>query len=317
MIVILPLPNHTWVKVAYRCLVLFNFIDVLKEERDRTLKEMQRLCDQRVELVQRTEGEKLKALETQYRQQLNKVQQDLESMLRQQEHVIKVKNEVEDSLQKELETAQRDSRRQQELRKNERERYERMIADLKSKISELETRLKNVRTSSTTATRPSLRLDWSSSNQEKRLVEMQRQHDTRIASLVRQFEREKESALQILKTRIKAEVSLLVPRIKEQCQRAFSEKLARTKEVLASHYRTHYEDQIRKLQEEQAMERRLWQRQMRENLEHDRHEIINKLKAKYELRILDVRNECERRILQRLRDSRHDVSLESDDSFVI
>ena len=155
------------------------------------------------------------------------------------------------------------------------------------------------------------------SEYERRLIEIQRDNDNKIGNLVRHFEKEKSSALEILKTKIRAEVSLLIPRIKEQCARIYSEKLGRVREALAQRFREQYEGQLHRMRDDHAVERRLWQRQLRDQIERERAEIAQKLRAKYEMRMLDVKNECERRILERLRGGRGgpDYS-DSDLSFV-
>jgi hypothetical protein len=298
-----------------------SLIDRMKEERDRALQEMQRLCDQRVESVQRGEGERFKKLEEEYRKHLDSVKQDLDTMLRQHEQVTKVKNEVQKGLEVELNATKRELRKERGSRETDKEKYHRTIRELKDKIRDLERELAEIKRYGRSRTAVSFAKDVNSpgfsSDYERRLGEMQRENDAKISGLVRHFEKEKTSALEILKTKIRAEVSLLIPRIKEQCARVYSEKLVNIKESLAARFREQYEGQLRRVRDEHGMERRLWQRQLREQVEQERAEIAQKLRAKYELRILDVKNECERRILQRLREGRRDSDYsDSDLSFV-
>jgi hypothetical protein len=231
------------------------------------------------------------------------LQKDLDEMLYQHQQVIKLKNEVENGLQMELDVAKKDLRRERDQRESEREKLQRNIRDLKERIRDLERRPSG-RTRTVSFADGDDRCDY-----QRRLVELQRENDAKISNLVRHFEKEKSAAIEILKTKIKAEISLLIPRIKEQCQRAYVGKIQDLRDSLSSQYRNQYEETVRRLKEEHVLERRVWQRQTRDQLEYCKSEIIQKLRAKYELRILDVQNECERRILDRMR--RYD----SDQSF--
>lgn len=299
--------------------------DMLKVEKEKTMSEMQQLCDRRIESIQRSETERIQRLEADYRQQLSKLQQDLDSMLHQHQQVIKLKNEVERGLQLELDITRRDLKREKEARQTEKERLQKNIRELNEKIRDLERKVTTLNRAKQKKKRSVTFRDYDdyeyedeSQNErlsratveeyEERISNMRMEHDAKIANLVRHFEKEKAAALEILRSKVKAEISLLVPRIKEQYLRAYSNKLKGIKEDVASRLRTEFEAKMRRLREEQAMERRLWQRQTREIVERERQEALQKLKAKYELKLMDVRNECERRILQRLRANRRGLA---------
>lgn len=295
-----------------------SMVEVLKAERDKAIADMQHMCDQRVEAVQRSQADRVDLLEGEYRKQLAKLQLDLDNMLRQHQQVIKLKNEVEHGLQMELDVARRDLKREKDTRESEKERHARAMRETNERLRELQRSVVDGEEYKGRGRRVTFSGSGSPAREyERRLAEMQRESDSKISGLARQFEKEKAAALEILKTRIKAEVNLLVPRIKEQCQRSYVQKMRQIKDTLAAQFRSQYEDTLRRMRDEHAMERRMWQRQMREQLEHERAEIAQKLKAKYELKIMDVKNECERRILQRLRDAKHSTEYsDSDFSFV-
>lgn len=295
--------------------------NMLKAEKNKTMSDMQRTCDRRIESIQRSENERIQRLEADYRQQLSKLQQDLDSMLHQHQQVIKLKNEVERGLQLELDITRRDLKREKEARQGEKERLQKTIRELNEKIRDLERKVTSLNRAKQKKKRSvtfrgyddyedddefqNERLSRATVEEyEEKISSMRMEHDSKIANLVRHFEREKAAALEILRSKVKAEISLLIPRIKEQYLRAYSSKLKGIKEDMASRLRTEFEAKMKRLREEQAMERRLWQRQTRETVERERQEALQKLKAKYELRLMDVRNECERRILQRLRANR-------------
>lgn len=288
-----------------------SFMRTLSGERDQALEEMRRICDQRVEMMRRDEADRFKRLDVEYKQQIQKLQQDLDGMLFQHQQVIKLKNEVESGLQTELEIAKRDLRKEKEKWEMERERLQRTIRELKEKIRELERRGLGGR--SRTVSFSADVDDYS--GYQRRLGQLQRDNDVKIASLVRQFEKEKQAALEILKTKVRAELGVLIPKIKEQCHRTYSDRIQGLRESLARQFRGQYEETLRRMKEEHSIERRLWQRQTRDQLEYAKAEIVQKLKSKYELRIMDIKNECERRILDRLRRRDTDYS-DNDESFV-
>lgn len=253
--------------------------------------------------------------ERNHRLHMEKLQSDIDELMKQHANVIKLKTDVEKGLQLELEITRKDCRKEKEARESEKERHSRQVRDLKERIRSLERRLDEVRDHHRGIRRSravSFADDYNEdlgrdsvmtrNDYERKLVEVQRDHDAKIANLVRQFDREKAAALEILKSKVKAEVSLLIPRIKDRCHKAYAERFQTLRDSLADKFRQHYEDKIRIIRDENSSDRRVWQRQVREQVERAREEIEQKLKAKYEMRLMDMKNECERRILQRLRE---------------
>lgn len=306
-----------------------SFLDVLKEERDKAIQEMQQLCEQRIHLVQKTEREKYAALENEYRTQLSKVQQDLDNMLHQQHNVLKLKNDVEMDIQQELTTVRADLSKERELRRAEREKYEQIVRDLRSKIGELERKLAELErskgrrdgspSSSITASSPR----WGRGEREKligeyedRIDRMQQANDQKVSKLIRQFEREKEATIQILKTRIQTELSLLVPKIQSQCQASYSKAIQRLKQDLSHDTQRKHQEAINRLKQEQAMELKIIQKQMREQHERERAELQKKLRSRFEVKLAEVKNDCERRLLERIKSSRRFDCHSDENSFL-
>ena len=288
-------------------------LERLKMERDTTLSQMQKNFDQRLEALKRHEGESIRQLETGHSQQLQKLNGEFDLMIKQHQQVLSLKNEVERGLQSELEITKRELTREKEFRQTDREKYQRNIKDLNNRIRELERRMEELkRGGQPTRKGKSRSISFYDDDDdyervpreyEERLEKLRRENDVKIANLVRHFEKEKAAALEILKSKVKAEISLLIPRMKEQCQKAYTEKARTLRDSLSIQFRDQYEAKLRRLKEEHVVERRVWQRQAREQVEQERAGIVQTMKAKYELKIMEVRNECERRLLQRLRGS--------------
>lgn len=313
-----------------------SFLDVLKEERDKAIQEMQQLCEQRIHLVQKTEREKYASLENEYRIQLSKVQQDLDNMLHQQQNVLKLKNDVEMDIQLELSTVRADLSKERELRRSEREKYEQIIRDLRTKIGELERKLaelsKGRRDGSPSSLMTASSPRWGRGEREKligeyedRIDRLQQVNDQKVSKLIRQFEREKEATIQILKTRIQTELSLLVPKIQSQCQASYSKAIQRLKHDFSHDTQRKQQEAINRLKQEHAIELKIIQKQMREQHEREKAELQKKLRSRYEVKLAEVKNDCERRLLERIKSSRRfdrhtdeNSFLESEnDSFVL
>lgn len=298
----------------------------LRVERDRVVSEIQRLCDQRIEHIQRKEEERIKQLQAEHEKQVRELQKDIDLMMHQQQQVLKVKGEMEKGLQNEIQTIRKELKREKDQRQGEKERYQKTIKGLNERIRQLEKKLASGGRNKYNRRAVSFYDEHTDDDDfvseqaryreyDGRIEEMQREYDAKTANLVRHFEKEKASALEILKTKVRAEISLLIPRMKEQCKQAYVDKVRSVRDELSLQLRSEYEAKLRRVREEHALERRLWQRQTRELVEKERIETVQKLKAKYELKLMDIRNECERRILQRLRNGRDsNILISSDDS---
>jgi hypothetical protein len=212
-------------------------------------------------------------------------------MLQQHEQVIRLKNEVERGLQTQVETAGRQLAQERRAREADRERYTRVLREMRDRIRSLEATVGTLSARAPTTGPPG----------DAALADAKRQGDARIASLAKHFEREKAATVEVMKARVRAEVGLLVPRIKDRLQAAYRERIRSTETRMGELLRTEYDARIQRLQEEHAMEIKVMCRQMRQQVAQERADLAERFRQKYELRILDVRNECERRVLERIR----------------
>lgn len=225
------------------------------------------------------------------------MQHDMNVIVDKQDSVMRLKGEVECEIQKDLDQARTDFKRECAHRKAEKERFERQIKDLHGKVEELQKKLKKY----TTGFGPSNDKSSTIRSYENKISHLQQEHDQKISELIKQFDREKTSALDIMKTRIKSEINLLVPKIRSQCQQSFNQALVRCQEETANRYREKYGTIIRKLKEEHQAEKRFIHKQAKESAEHDKSEWQRRLKAKYEMKALELKNDCERRLIERMR----------------
>ena len=54
---------------------------------------------------------------------------------------------------------------------------------------------------------------------------MKREHDLRIAQLIDQFEQEERSAMDIMRTQIKTDSPLIIPKLKQQFRDAYTQSV--------------------------------------------------------------------------------------------
>lgn len=275
----------------------------VKADPNAVIYELQCMYEKRITDIRNAEQERFNRLDAEYKEKLNRLQKDMNGIVEKQESVMRLKDEVESDLQKDLQAAREDLKKEQEKRRAERGKYEARIQELQGRIEELQRRVKKVNSC----------LEGVSDKQsfQAKLTELQQEHDRKTSNLIRQFEREKQSALEIMKTRVRSEVNLLVPRIRKQCQDAFNEALHRCQEQTATRYREKYGALIKRLKDDHQAERRFIQKQARDAAEKDKAEWQKRIKAKYEMKALEVKNECERRLLVRMRSKPSNVSFSS------
>lgn len=130
---------------------------------------------------------------------------------------------------------------------------------------------------------------------------MRVEHDTKIAALVRQFEQEKQSAMEILKTRIRSEINLIIPHIKEQCKASYTQAVARSKLDAQRSVEAKYESIMRALREEHRLDKTAALRDLKARYELERRDWQQRVRERYELKLMQARNDCERQILARLK----------------
>ena len=165
---------------------------------------------------------------------------------------------------------------------------ERDELDLKYKqeITKLEHRLKSLACSSNT--------NNTHHNQQQSI---QAQYERKIADLCRQFEQEKRASTAIMQTKMKSQLSVLVPKLREkirtECEREVNALIDKTKQEcnqkLAELKQQHYKEK----------------RQIREQATEDARQELSiwrqKVKEKMRIKLAQVENEAERKVLARLR----------------
>lgn len=226
------------------------------------------------------------------------MQRDLDQLLRQQQHLESVKTDMTHALEEEI----------QDLKarlEDEHETHQRGKDDLKAVISKLKAQIEELRQ------RKSIFDDDEAvygtekkkmvKEYEQRIAGMKREHDLRITQLINQFEQEKRSAMDIMRTRIKTELSLIIPKLKQQFKDTYTQSITKARISAESAAQGKYEQALRSVREEHLRDKEQSLRDLKARYELERREWQEKLKEKYELRLMQARNECERQILNRLK----------------
>ena len=152
---------------------------------------------------------------------------------------------------------------------SEKLKLEQIIQDLRRQIESLEDQLKSSRSNQM----PS----------DQKIDALKFHYDRKIANLVNQFEQEKASALEIMKTRAKAEINLLIPKLKTQLQanleRSQAEAVNRIKQQAASY--------IQKLKQDFQMERQVLIEHLKRKQMEEISKIKDQLQLKFEAKLLE------------------------------
>lgn len=178
-----------------------------------------------------------------------------------------------------------------------RERHEREVAAWSKQVAELKEQLESNVGVSFFDDRERQQL---TRKYEHKLQSLKRAHDQEISSLLQQFQREKQSAMEILKARIKSEINMIIPRIRDQIKENYAASTRRAQADAAKAAERKYEGIIISLREEHRLDKQHALRQLQERYERDRSAWQAKVKNHYEMRLMQVKNEAERRILARL-----------------
>lgn len=156
-------------------------------------------------------------------------------------------------------------------------KLEQIIQDLRRQIEILQDQLSQSSSSS------------SSSNSDK-IDALKLHYDRKIANLVSQFEQEKASALEIMKTRAKAEINLIVPKLKAQLQanleRSQSQAIQKVKSQALAY--------IAKLKQDFQTERQVLIEHMRRKHHEEINSIRNQLQMKFETKLAEERDKMRR-----------------------
>lgn len=116
---------------------------------------------------------------------------------------------------------------------------------------------------------------------EERISACHQHYDRKISALIQRFEQERQSNAEIMRARMKAEVNLLLPRIRQQC---LEQATRRTQEAV-DHVKAKCAAYLRRMREDFDGERAALKEQMRRKLDQDRHVIYGQLKEKFDHRL--------------------------------
>lgn len=168
---------------------------------------------------------------------------------------------------------QLDDLKRSEFGYSEKLKLEQIIQDLRAQIDSLERKLEqNSRFKDT-----------------DKLEALKLHYDRKIATLVGQFEQEKASALEIMKTRAKAEINLLIPRLKAQIQSSFektqSETISRIKSQASSY--------IHKLKQDFQMERQVLIEHLKRKQIDEIKQIQSQLQLKFEAKLIEEKRKLQ------------------------
>lgn len=166
----------------------------------------------------------------------------------------------------------------EQLKKNEfgyseKLKLEQIIQDLRRQIDNLERQLSETRRNGST-----------SSNTEK-IEALKLHYDRKIATLVGQFEQEKASALEIMKTRAKAEINLIIPKLKAQLQA----NLERNQSEIVNKIKAQAQNYIQKMKQDFQMERQVLIEHLRRKHFEELKQVKNQLQMKFEMKLNEER----------------------------
>ena len=116
---------------------------------------------------------------------------------------------------------------------------------------------------------------------EEKISACHQHYDRKISALIQRFEQERQSNAEIMRARMKAEVNLLLPRIRQQC---LEQATRRTQEAV-DHVKAKCAAYLRRMREDFDGERAALKEQMRRKLDQDRHVIYGQLKEKFDHRL--------------------------------
>lgn len=168
---------------------------------------------------------------------------------------------------------------------SEKLKLEQIIQDLRRQIDNLERQLSESKRFSSSAS------SSATSNTDFDKIEALKLHyDRKIANLVGQFEQEKASALEIMKTRAKAEINLIIPKLKSQLQA----NLERNQTEIVNKVKGQAQAYIQKLKQDFQMERQVLIEHLRRKHFEEIKQIKNQLQIKFEMRLNEEREKLQK-----------------------
>lgn len=167
---------------------------------------------------------------------------------------------------------------------SEKLKLEQIIQDLRRQIDSLERQLSESK-------QQQQQRGSSSSNADFDKIEALKLHyDRKIANLVGQFEQEKASALEIMKTRAKAEINLLIPKLKSQLQA----NLERSQTEIVNKIKGQAQAYIQKLKQDFQMERQVLIEHLRRKHFEEIKQIKSQLQIKFEMKLNEERERLQK-----------------------
>lgn len=172
----------------------------------------------------------------------------------------------------------------EQLKKNEfgyseKLKLEQIIQDLRRQIDNLERQLSEARRNGSS----------NSSNDTEKIEALKLHYDRKIATLVGQFEQEKASALEIMKTRAKAEINLIIPRLKAQLQT----NLERSQSEIVNKIKAQAQNYIQKMKQDFQMERQVLIEHLRRKHFEELKQVKNQLQMKFEMKLSEERRKLQ------------------------
>lgn len=193
--------------------------------------------------------------------------QDFDGILRQEREKYE---KMEFSYRQQLEQLKKN-----EFGYSEKLKLEQIIQDLRRQIEDLERRLADAQ----------LRGDNS------KIEALKMHYDRKIANLVGQFEQEKTSALEIMKVRAKAEINLIIPKLKAQLQA----NLDRTQSQLVTKIKSQATTYIQKMKQDFQMERQVLIEHLRRKHFEEIKQVKSRLALHFETKLQEERERYNRR----------------------
>ena len=167
---------------------------------------------------------------------------------------------------------------------SEKLKLEQIIQDLRRQIDNLEQQLKEARRNQKPTTTNNNQTD------SDKIEALKLHYDRKIANLVGQFEQEKASALEIMKTRAKAEINLIIPKLKSQLQ----SNLERSQSEIVNKIKGQAQTYIQKMKQDFQMERQVLIEHMRRKHFEEIKQMKQQSQIQYEMKLNEERQKLQK-----------------------
>lgn len=165
---------------------------------------------------------------------------------------------------------------------SEKLKLEQIIQDLRRQVDNLERQLSESKSSSSSSAAAS-NIDFD------KIEALKLHYDRKISNLVGQFEQEKASALEIMKTKAKAEINLIIPKLKSQLQA----NLERNQTEIVNKVKGQAQAYIQKLKQDFQMERQVLIEHLRRKHFEEIKQIKSQLQIKFEMKLNEEREKLQ------------------------